>query len=47
MVSEARDWYALAPWLMFYPAAAIVALVVSINLMTDGLSRLFQIDLAR
>ncbi len=42
MVNEARDWYVLAPWIMFYPAAAIVVLVVSINLMTDGLRRLLQ-----
>jgi len=46
MVSEAREWYALAPWIMFYPAAAIVLLVVSINLMTDGLRRLFQFSAA-
>ncbi len=42
MVSEARDWYALAPWMLTYPAAAIVLLVVCINLMTDGLRRLLQ-----
>lgn len=46
MVSEARDWYALAPWVMAYPAAAIVALVVSINLMTDGLRRILQFSSA-
>jgi peptide/nickel transport system permease protein len=42
MVNEAREWYALAPWMLTYPAAAIALLVVSINLMTDGLRRVFQ-----
>jgi peptide/nickel transport system permease protein len=42
MVSEARDWYQLAPWMIFYPSAAIVVLVVSINLMTDGLRRMLE-----
>jgi peptide/nickel transport system permease protein len=42
MVNEARDWYALAPWIVFWPAAAIVTLVVSVNLMSDGLRRIFS-----
>lgn len=42
MVNEARDWYARAPWVIFYPAVSIVALVVSVNLMSDGLRRFFQ-----
>jgi peptide/nickel transport system permease protein len=42
MVNEAREWYALAPWMLTYPAAAIALLVVGINLMADGLRRLFQ-----
>jgi peptide/nickel transport system permease protein len=46
MVSEAREWYALAPWMLAYPAAAIVLLVVSINLMTDGLRRLLYSESA-
>jgi peptide/nickel transport system permease protein len=44
MVNEARDWYARAPWVMFYPAAAIVFLVVSVNLVSDGLRRFFQVS---
>ncbi|MFQ3536185.1 MAG: ABC transporter permease [Aggregatilineales bacterium] len=42
MVSEARDWYALAPHMLFFPSAAIVALVVCVNLMADGLRRLLE-----
>lgn len=41
MVSEARDWYALAPWILFWPAVSIVVLVVCVNLMSDGLRRIF------
>ncbi|MDW8299577.1 MAG: ABC transporter permease [Anaerolineae bacterium] len=42
MVSEARDWYALSPHMLFFPSAAIVALVVCVNLMADGLRRLLE-----
>jgi len=42
MVFEARDWYALAPWVLFWPAVSIVFLVVSVNLLSDGLRRFFQ-----
>jgi peptide/nickel transport system permease protein len=42
MVFEARDWYALAPWVVFWPASAIVTLVVCVNLMSDGLRKVFR-----
>lgn len=42
MVSEARDWYALLPHMIFFPSAAIVTLVVCVNLMADGLRRLLE-----
>jgi peptide/nickel transport system permease protein len=42
MVSEARDWYALSPHMLFFPSAAIVTLVVCVNLMADGLRRLLE-----
>ncbi|PJF36351.1 MAG: ABC transporter permease [Candidatus Thermofonsia Clade 1 bacterium] len=42
MVSEARDWYALSPHILFFPSAAIVVLVVCVNLMADGLRRLLE-----
>lgn len=37
MLSEAREFMRTAPWLMFFPAAAIVFTAASINLMGDGL----------
>jgi peptide/nickel transport system permease protein len=42
MVSEARDWYALSPHMLFFPSAAIVTLVVCVNLMADGLRRMLE-----
>jgi len=37
MVSEARNDAAIAPWAMFFPAAAIAVLVIGVNLVADGL----------
>ncbi|MDK9710511.1 ABC transporter permease [Acidaminobacter sp.] len=37
MLSEAREFMRTAPWLMFFPSAAIVITAASINLMGDGL----------
>jgi peptide/nickel transport system permease protein len=37
MLSEAREYLRTAPWLMFFPAAAIVLTAASINLIGDGL----------
>ncbi|NJL95147.1 MAG: ABC transporter permease [Anaerolineae bacterium] len=42
MVSEARSIYRLAPWALEYPAGAIAALVVGVNLMSDGIKRALQ-----
>jgi peptide/nickel transport system permease protein len=43
MVNENRGgFYALAPWALNYPAAAIALLVVGVNLMSDGFKRLVQ-----
>jgi len=39
MVSEARNDAALAPWALFFPAAAIAILVVGVNLAADGLKQ--------
>jgi peptide/nickel transport system permease protein len=39
MVSEARHNVSQTPWAMYFPAAAIAALVVGVNLMADGLKR--------
>jgi peptide/nickel transport system permease protein len=42
MVSEARGSVSQTPWAMYFPAAAIAILVVSVNLMADGLKRVIQ-----
>jgi peptide/nickel transport system permease protein len=42
MVNENRRIYAVAPWAVSYPAAAIALLVVGVNLMSDGIKRLVQ-----
>ncbi|MFP4321268.1 MAG: ABC transporter permease [Anaerolineales bacterium] len=43
MVSDNRGGrYALTPWALEYPAAAIALLVVGVNLMSDGVKRIVQ-----
>jgi len=42
MVSEARHNVSQTPWAMYFPAAAIAILVISVNLMADGLKRVIQ-----
>lgn len=43
MVNENRGgFYALAPWALEYPAAAIAVLVIGVNLMSDGVRRAVQ-----
>lgn len=37
MVSEGRNFITRAPWMVLFPSAAIAALVVGVNLLTDGL----------
>jgi peptide/nickel transport system permease protein len=44
MVNEARASYDLAPWALWYPAAAIALLVISVNLLSDGLRRVFRTE---
>lgn len=36
-INEARSYFATAPWILLFPAAAISLLVIATNLMTDGL----------
>lgn len=38
-IAEARNFIAVAPWMVFFPAAAIASLVVGANLLADGLHR--------
>lgn len=42
MVLEARNDFALTPWALYAPAAAIALLVVGVNLAADGLRRGLQ-----
>jgi peptide/nickel transport system permease protein len=43
-INEAKDYLYTAPWVLLAPAAAIAALVISTNLMTDGLRQILQPD---
>jgi len=42
MVKEARSNVHTTPWAMYFPAAAIALVVIGINLMADGLKRIWQ-----
>jgi peptide/nickel transport system permease protein len=39
MLQESRAYLLSAPWLLLVPAAAIVTLVITANLLGDGLRR--------
>jgi peptide/nickel transport system permease protein len=43
MVNEARDALSQTPWALYFPAAAISLVVISVNLMADGLKRALQV----
>lgn len=47
MVLDARDFATMAPWTLWFPVAAIALLIVSINLMADGLRRVFRNEAER
>ena len=38
MLSEGRSYLRLAPWVTFFPGMAIFLIVVSVNLLGDGLA---------
>jgi peptide/nickel transport system permease protein len=44
MVNEARVGYDRAPWALWFPAGAIAMLVIGVNLMADGLRRVFRYE---
>lgn len=44
MVFEARADYARTPWGLWFPAGAIAALVISVNLTADALRRLLRYE---
>ncbi|MEZ4666750.1 MAG: ABC transporter permease [Anaerolineae bacterium] len=44
MVNEAREGYARTPWALWFPAGAIATLVIGVNLLADGLRRVFRYE---
>ncbi|MEP7284244.1 MAG: ABC transporter permease [Chloroflexota bacterium] len=42
LVASARNYASSAPWMLFFPCAAIGLLVVGVNLMSDGLKSILQ-----
>lgn len=44
MVAEARANFSRTPWELWFPSAAIAILVIGINLMADGLRRIFRYE---
>lgn len=45
MVFEARGTVSQTPWALYFPAAAISLLVISVNLLADGLKHTLQVNL--
>jgi peptide/nickel transport system permease protein len=41
-ISAERGFVAIASWTVLFPAAALASLVVAVNLITDGLTRVFS-----
>lgn len=44
MVNEARDSVTQTPWALWAPAGAIALLVIGVNLLSDGLRRIFRYE---
>jgi len=44
MVNEARQSFAQTPWALWAPAGAIALLVIGVNLLSDGLRRIFRYE---
>jgi peptide/nickel transport system permease protein len=42
MVKEARSYVTQTPWALYFPAAAIALVVIGVNLMADGIKRVWQ-----
>jgi len=45
MISDARRYAFTAPWMLYFPCAAVAVLIVGVNLMSDGLKQLLQTNL--
>lgn len=44
MVNEARETFSRTPWTLWFPAGAIALLVIGVNLLADGLRRIFRYE---
>lgn len=44
MVNEGREHLERVPWALWFPAGAIALLVIGVNLMADGLRRIFRYE---
>ncbi|MBL8154213.1 MAG: ABC transporter permease [Anaerolineae bacterium] len=44
LVNEAREGYARTPWALWFPVGAIGLLVIGVNLLADGLRRVFRYE---
>jgi peptide/nickel transport system permease protein len=44
MVNEAREGFDRTPWALWFPAGAIAVLVIGVNLLADGLRRVFRYE---
>ena len=44
MVNEARSSFSQAPWALWAPAGAIALLIIGVNLLSDGLRRIFRYE---
>lgn len=42
MISESRNYIALAPWIVIFPSLAIATLVIGTNLFADGLNHIME-----
>ncbi len=47
MVLDARQDYVNSPWSLWYPVLAIATLIISVNLLSDGLRRIFRYEEGR
>ena len=44
MVNDARDSFSQTPWALWAPAGAIALLIIGVNLLSDGLRRIFRYE---
>ncbi len=44
MVNEAREGFERTPWALWFPAGSIAVLVIGVNLLADGLRRIFRYE---